>query len=117
MRPKLAPCPPLAARVFEERASGERWDRPQLHRMLDQLRHGDTVIVWKLDRLPRSLKEPASEILPEIAEQVVHRFMDQQYRQTLYQPVRMLGDKTRRQAAKPTTGRRKIAERLKYLEN
>ncbi|MEM1391674.1 MAG: recombinase family protein, partial [Pseudomonadota bacterium] len=35
----------------EERASGGRWDRPELHRMLDQLRNGDVVIVWKLDRL------------------------------------------------------------------
>ncbi|API57412.1 MULTISPECIES: recombinase family protein [Rhizobium] len=44
-------------RVFEEKASGGRWDRPELHRMLDQLRDGDTVVVWKLDRLSRSLKD------------------------------------------------------------
>lgn len=44
-------------RVFEELASGGRWDRPELHRMLDQLRQGDVVIVWKLDRLSRSLKD------------------------------------------------------------
>jgi DNA invertase Pin-like site-specific DNA recombinase len=44
-------------RVFEEKASGGRWERPQLHRMLDQLREGDTVVVWKLDRLSRSLKD------------------------------------------------------------
>lgn len=44
-------------RVFEEKASGGRWDRPELHRMLDQLREGDTVVVWKLDRLSRSLKD------------------------------------------------------------
>ena len=44
-------------RVFEERASGGRWDRPELHRMLDQLRQGDVLIVWKLDRLSRSLKD------------------------------------------------------------
>jgi len=43
--------------VFEEAASGGRWDRPELHRMLDQLREGYTVLVWKLDRLSRSLKE------------------------------------------------------------
>jgi DNA invertase Pin-like site-specific DNA recombinase len=35
-------------RVFEEVASGGRWDRPELHRMLDHLREGDTVVVWKL---------------------------------------------------------------------
>src|SRR5208337_588970 len=44
-------------RVYEEKASGGRWDRPQLHRMLDQLREGDVVVVWKLDRLSRSLKD------------------------------------------------------------
>src|ERR1700752_186471 len=44
-------------RVFEEVASGGRWDRPELHRLLDHLREGDTVVVWKLDRLTRSLKD------------------------------------------------------------
>ena len=44
-------------RLFEEAASGGRWDRPELHRMLDHLRVGDTVVVWKLDRLSRSLKD------------------------------------------------------------
>ena len=44
-------------RVYEETASGGRWDRPQLHRMLDHLREGDIVVVWKLDRLSRSLKD------------------------------------------------------------
>jgi DNA invertase Pin-like site-specific DNA recombinase len=44
-------------RLFEEAASGGRWDRPELQRLLDQLREGDTVVVWKLDRLSRSLKD------------------------------------------------------------
>lgn len=44
-------------RVFTEHASGGRWDRPELQRMLDQLRPGDVVVVWKLDRLSRSLKD------------------------------------------------------------
>ncbi|CUX03906.1 recombinase family protein [Rhizobium pusense] len=44
-------------RVFDEKASGARWDRPELHRLLDQLRDGDTLVVWKLDRLSRSLKD------------------------------------------------------------
>jgi DNA invertase Pin-like site-specific DNA recombinase len=45
------------SRLFEEKASGGRWDRPELQRMLDQLRRGDVVLVWKLDRLSRSLKD------------------------------------------------------------
>ncbi len=46
-----------AGRIFTERASGGRWDRPELHRMLDQIRAGDVVVVWKLDRLSRSLRD------------------------------------------------------------
>ena len=44
-------------RFFEEKVSGAKRDRPELARMLDQLRDGDVVIVWKLDRLSRSLKD------------------------------------------------------------
>jgi DNA invertase Pin-like site-specific DNA recombinase len=44
-------------RVFREHASGGRWDRPQLHKALDHLRKGDVLVVWKLDRLSRSLKD------------------------------------------------------------
>jgi DNA invertase Pin-like site-specific DNA recombinase len=43
--------------VFQEKASGGRWDRPELHRLLGQLRKGDVLVVWKLDRLSRSLKD------------------------------------------------------------
>ncbi|MGH7076497.1 MAG: recombinase family protein [Acetobacteraceae bacterium] len=50
---KAAGC----ARIYEERASGGRWDRPELHRLLDHLREGDVVVAWKLDRLTRSLKD------------------------------------------------------------
>lgn len=50
---KVAGC----RRLFEEAASGSRWDRPELQRLLDQLREGDTLVVWKLDRLSRSLKD------------------------------------------------------------
>lgn len=43
--------------IFQEKASGGRWDRPELHRLLEQLRKGDVLVVWKLDRLSRSLKD------------------------------------------------------------
>jgi DNA invertase Pin-like site-specific DNA recombinase len=43
-------------RVFTETASGARTDRPILEQLLDQLRPGDTLVVWKLDRLGRSLR-------------------------------------------------------------
>jgi DNA invertase Pin-like site-specific DNA recombinase len=43
--------------IFQEKISGGRWNRPELHRLLEHLRKGDIVIVWKLDRLSRSLKD------------------------------------------------------------
>lgn len=46
-----------AERVFAERVSGARRVRPELDRMLDQLRPGDVVVVTKYDRLARSLKD------------------------------------------------------------
>jgi DNA invertase Pin-like site-specific DNA recombinase len=42
--------------VFAETASGAAADRPVLEQVLDQLRPGDALVVWKLDRLGRSLR-------------------------------------------------------------
>src|SRR5205814_5486609 len=50
---KAAKC----ERIYREKASGGRWDRPELHRLLDQLREDDVLVVWKLDRLSRSLRD------------------------------------------------------------
>jgi DNA invertase Pin-like site-specific DNA recombinase len=44
-------------KIFREKASGGRWDRPELLRLLDQLRKGDVLVVWRLDRLSRSLRD------------------------------------------------------------
>lgn len=44
-------------RIFTETASGAHRDRPQLSAALDYLREGDTVVVWKLSRLARSLTQ------------------------------------------------------------
>lgn len=76
-----------------------------------------TIEQMMAERPPRDEEDPANEIPPEIAKQVVHQFMDRQYRETLDQPVGMLGNKTPRQAAKSATGRQKVAEWLKHLEN
>lgn len=43
-------------KVFEDKLSGSRADRPGLTKALEILREGDTLIIWKLDRLGRSVK-------------------------------------------------------------
>lgn len=52
-------------RIFEEKVSGARRDRPELARLLDHLRAGDVVTVTRLDRLARSTRD-----LLEIAERI-----------------------------------------------
>jgi DNA invertase Pin-like site-specific DNA recombinase len=44
------------AKIFEDHASGARADRAGLRQALDYVRDGDVLIVWKLDRLGRSLR-------------------------------------------------------------
>jgi DNA invertase Pin-like site-specific DNA recombinase len=43
--------------IFKEKKSGKSKERPELEKMNSQLRAGDTVVVWKLDRLGRSLRD------------------------------------------------------------
>lgn len=44
-------------RIFSDRASGGRGDRPGLKDCLSHLRAGDTLVVWKLDRLGRTVRQ------------------------------------------------------------
>ena len=55
-------------RVFMEKASGANRDRPELKAALDYIRAGDTLVVWKLDRLARSVRQ-----LVETAEDLAKR--------------------------------------------
>src|SRR4028119_77079 len=42
--------------IYQETASGAKADRPVLEEVLSYLRKGDTLVVWRLDRLGRSLE-------------------------------------------------------------
>ena len=44
-------------RLYEEKLSGARRDRPELGRLLDQVREGDVLVVTRLDRLARSTRD------------------------------------------------------------
>ena len=43
-------------RIFTDTASGALESRPELDKLLDQVRPGDTLVVWRLDRLGRSIR-------------------------------------------------------------
>jgi len=54
-------------RVYEETASGAKAERPVLDEVLSYLRPGDTLVVWRLDRLGRSLQH-LIEVVAALAE-------------------------------------------------
>jgi len=44
-------------KIFREKVSGFKRQRPEFQRMLDQIRSGDVIVVWRLDRLARSTRD------------------------------------------------------------
>jgi len=58
-------------KMFEDITSGSRSQRPGLERALEMLREGDTLVVWKLDRLGRSVKHLV-DLISTLAAQGVH---------------------------------------------
>lgn len=57
--------------IFKEKISGSRKDRPELERMLAYAEPGDTVIVWKLDRIGRSTRH-LIELVDGFKERGIH---------------------------------------------
>lgn len=57
--------------IYKEKITGTRKDRPQLEELLKVLREGDTLIVWKLDRIGRSMKN-LIELIEEFNEREVN---------------------------------------------
>jgi DNA invertase Pin-like site-specific DNA recombinase len=68
------------ARVFRDVGSGTLRKRPQLEACLDYLRSGDTLVVWRLDRLGRSLRHLVDVVARlqerEIAFRSLHETID-----------------------------------------
>jgi DNA invertase Pin-like site-specific DNA recombinase len=59
------------AQFFEDTISGSRMVRPGLNQALERLREGDTLVVWKLDRLGRSVKQLV-DLVTQLSSQGVH---------------------------------------------
>ena len=68
-------------RIFTDVASGSKTARPGLAEALDHLRKGDTLVVWRLDRLGRSLKHLIETVGVEAA--AVRKFTVGSYTQGL----------------------------------
>jgi DNA invertase Pin-like site-specific DNA recombinase len=60
-------------RVWTDKASGTLDHRPQLDRVLDRLRPGDTLVVWRLDRLGRNLRHLIATVTDLSAREVGFR--------------------------------------------
>jgi len=58
-------------KIFTDQVSGSVKSRPQLELALDFLREGDTLVVWRLDRLGRSLRH-LIELVTELEEKRIH---------------------------------------------
>lgn len=71
---KAAGC----GKIYKEKITGSTRERPELQKLLDQLREGDIVVIWKLDRLARSLKDLVN-LVNEIQEKggALHSLNDQ----------------------------------------
>jgi DNA invertase Pin-like site-specific DNA recombinase len=63
---KAAGC----SKIYQEKASGSKTERPELNRLLEIIREGDTLMIWKLDRLGRSLNH-LIEIVTRLEDQHV----------------------------------------------
>lgn len=59
------------AKIYQEKVSSTQAQRPALSTLLNHLRASDTLVVWKLDRLGRSLKELIS-LIAMLSERKVH---------------------------------------------
>ncbi|WP_445496720.1 recombinase family protein [Photorhabdus sp. SF281] len=57
--------------IFEDKISGKTANRPGLKRALKQLKKGDTLVVWKLDRLGRSVKNLV-DLISGLSERGIH---------------------------------------------
>ncbi len=49
-------------RIYKEKTSGAAKNRPELEKCIESLREGDTLVVWRLDRFGRSLKDLVSKM-------------------------------------------------------
>ncbi|MGJ8678295.1 MAG: recombinase family protein [Akkermansiaceae bacterium] len=58
-------------RIYVDTVSGAKSDRPELEQLKSILRKGDTLVVWRLDRLGRSLKDLITW-MNELVEQEIH---------------------------------------------
>lgn len=44
-------------RIYTDKISGSKFERPEMNKMKESLRNGDVIVVWRLDRLGRSLRD------------------------------------------------------------
>ncbi len=84
---------------------------------LSKLQTPEQLMTDKTQQDTDRKREPTNTIDSRIEAEIVHNTLDQHYRQILDEPIPALDNKTPRQSARSKTGRQKVIEWLKYLEN
>lgn len=84
---------------------------------LSMLQTPEQLMADKTQRNSVRKREQTDTIDPNIEAEIVHNTLDQHYRQCLDKPIPALDNKTPRQCARSKTGRNKVIEWLKQLEN
>lgn len=75
-------------RIFVEKITGANRDRPQLKAALDHVGAGDTIVVWKLDRLARSVRQLAETAAQLQSKEICLRVLTQQIDTTTFDQER-----------------------------
>src|SRR3954452_14236932 len=113
---KAAGCDPR--RIFTDKQSGAKWDRQGLDAALSHLREGDTLVVWKMDRLGRTVLQSVQFLNGLHKDKIEFRSLTegidlpQPHDPRTYPPLRPVRSRYGRSAETPRSAAASLRDRL-----